>query len=93
MKRERILRAAIRAAIAQSNYRVSRDDVARRARVASGLVNHYYGPVTNLHDQIVKFAIDNKMHNIVAMALLAEHPLTKKLTDAQRKEALKHVLK
>lgn len=93
MKRERILKAAIRAALAHSNYRVNRDDVARRARVAPGLVNHYYGPVSNLHDEIVAFAIKNKLHNIVAMALLAEHPLVAKLTDAQRKEALKHILK
>lgn len=93
MKKERILQAAIRSAIAQSDYRVNRDDVARRARVAPGLVNHYYGAVVNVHDAIVEFAIRNGLHRVVAMALLANHPATKKLTPGERQKALSHILK
>jgi len=92
-KKERILQAAIRAAIAQSDYRVNRDDVARRARVAPGLVNHYFGAVVNIHDELVKFAIRNSLHKVVAMALLANHPATKDLKPAERQKALAHILK
>lgn len=67
---------------------LTRLNVARAAGVSPSLISHYFHNMKKLQDAVVAFAITNKIHKVIAQAIVHNHPLCEKLTPYVRKKAL-----
>jgi AcrR family transcriptional regulator len=89
--REKITKAALSLAVKQGYRLVRRDDVAEKAGVSIGLVTHYFGGMEGLRDAIVKQALASNNLQVMAEALVAQHPAMAELTADQHNEVLSFI--
>jgi len=69
LRKESILAAAVDMAKEDSYLRVTRDSVAIRAGVSVGLVSRYFGTMTQLRRDIMRYAVREGLAEIVAQGL------------------------
>ena len=72
-KAQTILAAALQEAETCGYEKVTRSGVAKRANVAEGLVNVYFGTMDALRDKIVQTAIETENLTVIAQALGRRH--------------------
>lgn len=84
----RILNAALHVAASKGLAKLTRDAVAKRAKVAPGLVSYHNGGMAGLRESVIKEAIRTDALPIIAAAILMEHALATQLPEALRKRAL-----
>ncbi len=73
-RNKRILEAAVDLAGQRGFRNFSRDDVAEAAGVSAGLVNHAFGTMDALHDEVMAQAVKRRLEGIVAQGLALAHP-------------------
>lgn len=83
-----ILDAAVDISRSLGYANISRQQVADRAGVSTGLVTKYFGTMNQLRVSIVRQAIKSEVLPIVAQALLNNDPRSKKVSDELRDRAL-----
>lgn len=88
--REKILAEAVRQALRLGYTNIRRDGIADALQIAAGGVSYHWGHMDKLRAAVVRTAIENRQHTIIAQAVMARHPLALKLPDAQRRHALMH---
>lgn len=83
-RRESILTVALGIA-EKSDYRhLGRDELARAANVAAGLINFHFGTMANLKVELMRYAVAKSNVEVVAQGLLARDAEALKAPQALR---------
>lgn len=73
-RRTAIMAAALELAEATGFGNITRDGVAQRAGVAVGSVNHEFGTIAKLRDEVMAQAVAREILPIIAQGLACNHP-------------------
>lgn len=87
-RNRRILEAALSLAGERGYEKITRQDVAERAEVATGSVNNAYGDMAGLRDAVMNAAVGRGLLAIVAQGLAARHPAACAAPQALKDSAL-----
>ena len=91
-RKQQIITAAVELAILKGGYKnITRDDIAGLANCSMGLINHYFGTVEELREEVIKQAIALVIPEIIVEALLDKSPLVENLPDELKIRAAIHV--
>lgn len=93
MSKEHILNTAYDMAIRDGFYNITRDGVAAEAGVAMGSVNHHYGTMDTLRDEVIRRAVDENQLGILAQALMRGNPIAMTVSKKLQVEALTSIVK
>jgi len=74
-RRVALLEAAIAVASKGHYKHITRKQIAEAAGTSGPLVKHYLGPMTELSDVIMQYAVDNKHLWVLAQGLVAGDPI------------------
>lgn len=85
--RAAILAAATALAEEHGFQNITRNGVAARAGVANGLINHSFGTMDGLRDELVAEAIKAENLTIIGQALASGHPALQGLPPALKEQA------
>ncbi len=88
VRKEQILEAAIHVADRNGLYDLRREDVAEKAGVATGLVNRYFGTMTQLRRAVMRRAISKEHLSIVAEGVARRDPQAMKAPEELKRNAL-----
>lgn len=89
--REKIAKAGLSLAAKQGYRLIRRDDVAAKAGVSIGLVTYYFGGMEGLREAVVNQAIASNNLQVMAEALVAQHPAMTELTANQHNLLLSYI--
>ena len=90
-RRAAILDAGMRLALAQGYDRMKRDEVARAAGVSNGTVNHEFGTLEALRDEVMTQAVKEEVLAVVARGLVLGHPIAQGAPKRVREAAVRAV--
>lgn len=85
--KDAILSAAMQLANLKGFKKVTRAEIAAKAKVAPGLVSYHFGDMKGLRDAMVARAVEAKNLKVLAQALADRHPAAVKAPDALRRAA------
>lgn len=88
VRKAEILESALTVANRDGWINMTRDSVAEHAGVAIGLVNHYYGTMSQLKRAVMRAAITRGEYKILAQGVLAQDPVAIKAPGKMKKEAV-----
>lgn len=86
-RREEILTAALELSRSEGYHRVTREQIAKRADVAEGLVSHYFGTMVQMRRAIMRAAIAARDLVVLAQGLGLGDPNAKKAPEEMRRSA------
>lgn len=92
-RKQELLEVAIQLAKEEGYSHITRNEIARRAGVAYGLVTSYFKTIDNLKKMVVKEAIKQEIVQILAEALARKEPLTRRLSPALREKVIRYLSK
>lgn len=69
LRREQILAAAVELAKTDGYHKMTRDDIAKRAGVSTGLVTKYFSTMPALRRDVMRAAVRNNVAEVVAQGL------------------------
>jgi AcrR family transcriptional regulator len=92
-RKQELLEVAIHLAKEVGYSHITRNEVARRAGVAYGLVTLYFKTIENLKRLVVKEAIKREIVQILAQALARKETLTRKLNPDLLEKVIRHLSK
>ena len=92
VRREQILKAAVAVAERDGLYRMTREQVALKAKVAAGLVNWYFGTMQQLRRAVMHHAVNHEILRIVAHGVINKDPQAMKAPENLRNAALTSVM-
>lgn len=87
-RKQSILDGAVKLAQRQHYATITRDQLASACDVAGALINHYFGTIEKLRDEIVKEAVRREVLRVVAQGIIAKHPATRRASLDLRRRAL-----
>lgn len=90
-RREMILDAAVRTAKKIGWRNITRDGVAVAAQVSGALVTRYFGDIKSLRTEVMRVAVRDNLHTIVADGLAAQHPVARRAHIETKQKALAHL--
>lgn len=73
--KQRILNTAVDMAAVSGWRNLKRDNIAKEAACATGLVNAYYNNMDDLRTEVLRVAIERNVHSIMLEGLAHKHPL------------------
>ncbi len=88
LRKEQLLKVAVAEAIDKGYNSVTRDAVAEIAGVSFGLITKYFGTMTQLKNDIIRYAIKNEVLEIVAQGIANQDHRVKKIPAELRKKAI-----
>ena len=91
-RRRRLLVAAAAEAVATGLHNMKRDDIARRAGVAAGAVNHEFETMAGLRDALILDAIETRNLAVLAQGLACGHPIAKEAPEQLRADAAREII-
>ena len=77
VRKNEILQAALAVAAKEGYASMTREQVANKAGCSQALVSNYYGTMTQLRRSVLRHAIKNEHHHVIAQALIAGDRLVK----------------
>jgi len=92
-RKQELLEVAIQLAKEEGYSHITRNEIARRAGVAYGLVTSYFKSIENLKRLVIKEAIRLEIVQIVAQALARKEPLTRRLDPSLREKVIRYLSK
>lgn len=92
LRKEHILTVAVNLAKTTGYTKITRDGVAEAAGVSFGLVNKYFGTMTQLKGDVMRAAIKQKIPEIVAQGLASCDERARKAPDTLKQEAIQLLL-
>jgi AcrR family transcriptional regulator len=87
-RRETILNAATLLAQRVGFGRLTREIVAAEAGVAVGSINHEFGTMDALRDEVMQVAVEHRHLGVVASGLAQRHPIACDAPEELKQEAL-----
>lgn len=72
---------------------ITRDGIAKKAKVSYGLVTRYFQSMDNLRRLVLKEAIRTEILEIIAQGLVRKDPLTRRLTPELKERVLTYLSK
>jgi len=91
LRRAHILNTAVGMAKSEGYQRITRDGLAKKAGVSSGLVTRYFNTMIQLRRSIVRQAVQREVLEIIAQAVLSNDPHVSKAATELKKRALASV--
>ncbi|MBW1726010.1 MAG: TetR/AcrR family transcriptional regulator [Deltaproteobacteria bacterium] len=88
LRRAHILNTAVDMAKIDGYQRITRDGLAKKAGVSSGLVTRYFNTMSQLRRSIVRNAVQHEVLEIIAQAVLSNDPHVSKASTELKKRAL-----
>ena len=88
----KILDAAIQESLAVGFRNFTRRNVAARAGVAVGSVNHAFGTIDALREAVLKTAVSRELTPIIRQGLADEHPIAQSAPPGLKQLALQEAL-
>lgn len=85
-KRDLILNAAVACSMEVGYMNIQRADVAKRADVATGTVNKYFGTMKQLKRAVMRYAIDKNINEVMLQGVANNDNQVMKLTPERRRE-------
>ena len=92
MTREKILEAAYQMAVRDGFNSLTRDSIAAEAETAKGAVNHHFGTVSVVRDEVMRMAIENEELSIIAQGIALGDTIAKSAPLDVRTKALATLL-
>ena len=90
-RRKKILQAALKVARAGSYRTITREQVARAAKVSPGLVQYHFNSMDKFREDLVRFAIQTRYLPVIAQALGALEPAALDAPRKLREQALEFI--
>ena len=91
LRRAHILNTAVDMAKVDGYQRITRDGLAKKANVSSGLVTRYFNTMSQLRRSIVRASVQREVLEIIAQAVLSNDPHVSKASTELKKRALASV--
>lgn len=88
VRKEEILAVAVAHASVVGLNGLRRDDVAKKAGVANGLVSRYFNTMIQLRRAVLRSAVHNEILPLIAQGLAMREPEAMKASDELKKKAL-----
>ena len=88
VRREKIVKIACRMANSSNYKNVRRDSLALACKMSTGNLTRIIGSMDHLRTMIIEYALTNGDDNIVAQAIVDNHPAIKDLSYNKRKKIL-----
>lgn len=88
-RRAAIMAAALVEASCAGYAKMTREAIAERAGVAVGSINHEFGKMDRLRDEVMQNAVDNERLDIIAQGLADKHPTAIGAPDDLRTRAVR----
>ncbi len=92
MTREKILEAAYQMAVRDGFNSLTRDSIAAEAETAKGAINHHFGTVSVVRDEVMRMAIQNEELSIIAQGLATDDGIAKTAPLELRQRAISTLL-
>jgi len=92
MYRSRSLEAALAIAIERGWSAVTRDGVAARCELSTGMISKLWGSAEKLRDMVMVLAVKREILPLIAQGLAVRHPATRDATDELKRAALASLL-
>lgn len=89
--KDKILATAMQLANLKGYKRVTRNDIADRAEVATGSVSYHFKSMKKLQNAMVERAIETENLKVLGQALADRHPLALKAPEALRVRAARQL--
>ena len=83
-----ILEAAVKVAQSEGFHNLTRDGVARAARVSPGLVTRYFYAVSELRRAVMTVAVERRLLPLVAQGIVMRHAVALEAPEEVRQQAL-----
>jgi AcrR family transcriptional regulator len=87
-KNPEVLQVALELAEKYGYMNITRDQIAENAGVATGTVSLHLGTMSQLRRTLVRHALKEGRHRIVAQAIVAGDPRINRLSEQERRTAL-----
>lgn len=88
MTRDQILTAAYDEAVKVGIYAMTRDDIADRAGVATGSVNHHFRNMASLRRAVMHKAIQSEQLDVIAAGLAQGDDIARSAPEGLKRRAL-----
>ncbi|QDH45648.1 TetR family transcriptional regulator [Pantoea phage vB_PagM_AAM22] len=88
MTKERILDVAYSMALSDGFSCLKRDDIAAKAGVAQGTINHHFKYISHLKDDVMKIAVEKGDLKIIAEGIVSGNTVALSASHALKMEAL-----
>ena len=85
---ELIIKASIEMALKNGYRQLKRDAVAKAAGVSAGLVNHCFGDIRTLQDDVLLYAIKHEIIAIIAQGLALGDPTARSAPEDLKARAI-----
>ncbi len=92
MTREKILEAAYQMAVRNGFNTLTRDSIAAEAEIAKGAINHHFGTVSVVRNEVMRIAIEREQLSIIAQGLATDDGIAKSAPLELRTRALTTLL-
>lgn len=73
-RRQEIIKVAIDHAIEYGYLTINRNTIAHRAGISRSLISHYFGNADGLVDIVMRYAVEQHIHIIIAQGWTCGHP-------------------
>lgn len=87
-RREEILNAAVEVAKQKGYPNITREEIAERAGVSSGLVTTYFDSMTRLKRELMQHAVELEILEIIAQGLTLSDPIAESASITLRAKAI-----
>ena len=84
MRKACILLHAVELTLLYGFKRFTRSDLAQASDTTDRLVNHYFGGMKGLHDEVFEYAVRFELCRIVGQGIFTKHPGAERITGAFR---------
>lgn len=88
VRREQILAAAVTLAKKHGYSRITREAITQAAGVSPRLLNYYYSTMEQLKRDVMRYAIKNKVLEVIAQGLVAKDPHALKVPEDVKRLAV-----
>lgn len=87
-RKEDILAAALPLAERNGYTTITRNDIAKAARISGPTLHYHFGTMAQLRRDLMRYAIKAGSARVIAQGVVANDPQAMKLDEATRKEAM-----
>lgn len=88
-RKQEILQAAVDLAVKFSYMTLTRNQVSKKAKVSTALVNQYFGTMQKLKTDVMVYSVNNKILRVIGQGLLNNDPIAQMISPDLREQVRK----
>ncbi len=92
LRKAEVLAVALQLAEELGYTNITRDKLALRANISTGLVSRYFGTMAQLRRSIMRAAVAQKNLSVIAQGLTLKDPTALKVTDEIKQQTIQQIL-